>query len=449
MISQELKLAIEKSFFDVSLKGCLDLKKWVEEKNKSLKSELKRISINDQDFWFIDEDGKIKNRNHSFFTIEGIKGKLDRKNVEQPIIIQNEVGYLGFITKIFDGKLFFLVQAKIEPGNVNKVQLSPTIQATESNFQKKHGGKEPPYLSYFKDVSDYTVIYDGVQPEQCSRFYQKYNRNVIILVDGEVEVLPRYKWASLYEIKELLRSAPNLINMDARTVISCLPLDEIIPLLGQGDDDSDVLENSINKHRKANPRKYTFCSLKELKNWKVDAMGIKSIKPYPFEVGFYSIAIEDREVTKWTQPLVVANGEALFGTFVTFINDELHFLIKIKEEIGASNCALFGPYIQRESIELDRTLKCKNEKLFFEMLNDKKNVLVDIVQSEEGGRFYHEQNRNVIILADEKSLNTKEKNCYLVNYKTLRSLICEFKDVNIQMRSLLSMIGESLWKVKK
>lgn len=449
MIAQNVKIAIEKSFSETSQKGCLELRKWVEEKNKALKSELKKISLQDQDFWFLDGSGIIKNRNHSFFTIEGIKGKVDKKIVEQPIIIQNEVGYLGFITKIIDGKLLFLMQAKIEPGNVNKVQLSPTIQATESNFKQKHGGKEPPYLSYFKNVNNYTVIYDGIQPEQCSRFYKKYNRNVVILVEDEVEILPRYKWASLNEIKELLISVPNLVNMDTRTVISCLPLDEIVPSLTTAEDESESLESKIDKYREANSSERNFCSLSELKGWKIDSNGITCTKPYPFSVNYYSISIEDREVTKWTQPLVVANGEALFGTFICFVDNELNFLIRIKEEIGANNCALFGPYIQKESIELNRICDSKNEILFFKLLNEKKNIAVDIVQSEEGGRFYHEQNRNVLILVDKKDLDLKEKHCFLVNYKTLRMLINDYKDVNIQMRSLLSMIGETLWKIKK
>jgi oxidase EvaA len=45
----------------------------------------------------------------------------------QPIINQPEVGYLGFIVKKINGVMHFLIQAKIEPGNVNCVQLSPTI----------------------------------------------------------------------------------------------------------------------------------------------------------------------------------------------------------------------------------------------------------------------------------------------------------------------------------
>ena len=32
------------------------------------------------------------------------------------------------------------MQAKVEPGNINSIQLSPTLQATRSNYTKAHGG---------------------------------------------------------------------------------------------------------------------------------------------------------------------------------------------------------------------------------------------------------------------------------------------------------------------
>ena len=55
------------------------------------------------------------------------------------------------------------MQAKIEPGNINKIQLSPTIQATKSNFTQKHGGRKPNYLEYFLNAVDHEIIVDQIQ----------------------------------------------------------------------------------------------------------------------------------------------------------------------------------------------------------------------------------------------------------------------------------------------
>ena len=70
---------------------------------------------------------------------------------------------------------------------------------------------------------------------------------------------------------------------------------------------------------------------------------------------------------------------------------------------------------------------------------DKNNVILDSIQSEEGGRFYKEQNRNMIILADNISDKLPEKfiwmTLYQLNYFTKFSNI-----LNIQARNLISVI---------
>lgn len=64
-----------------------------------------------------------------------------------------------------------------------------------------------------------------------SSFLHKRNRNIIVEVgeDEELEVKEGYIWASLGQIKELLRY-PNVVNMDSRTVISCINLAAILSI---------------------------------------------------------------------------------------------------------------------------------------------------------------------------------------------------------------------------
>lgn len=105
---------------------------------------------------------------------------------------------------MIDGIYIFLMQAKIEPGNVNKIQISPTIQATKSNFMQTHGGKAPAYLEYFSDKQNYEIVVDQIQSEQSSRFPGKRNRNIIIVVDDDIKVLPSHRWTTLGQIKQLM-----------------------------------------------------------------------------------------------------------------------------------------------------------------------------------------------------------------------------------------------------
>ena len=109
---------------------------WVAALNRDARVSIKECESGDNSFWFYDDYvGEIHNRKRSFFSITGIQRYENNRLVaEQPIIVQPEIGYLGIICKEIDGVINFLMQAKIEPGNVNVIQISPTIQATKSNY---------------------------------------------------------------------------------------------------------------------------------------------------------------------------------------------------------------------------------------------------------------------------------------------------------------------------
>ena len=126
---------------------------WVKDQNNQVLVEIKKIPFSELNFWDFDNDySRLLHKTGKFFSIDGIRVNTNWGNVQtwdQPIINQPEIGYLGFITKEFNGVLHFLLQAKIEPGNINFVQLSPTLQATKSNYTQVHQGKSPAYLDYF------------------------------------------------------------------------------------------------------------------------------------------------------------------------------------------------------------------------------------------------------------------------------------------------------------
>jgi oxidase EvaA len=68
-------------------------------------------------------------------------------------------------------------------------------------------------------------------------------------------------------------------------------------------------------------------------------------------------------------------------------------------------------------------------------------VLLDVVQSEEGGRFYQEQNRNMIVeVGEDFPLEVDENYCWLTLNQILR--LIEFNNyLNIAARSLISTVS--------
>lgn len=203
------------------VKSLPEILDWIKTLNASTFVDVKECSIHESTFWFYDDyNGEVLNRKRGFFSVKGMR--LFQNDIfikEQPMIIQPEIGYLGIVCKEIEGILHFLMQAKIEPGNINCIQISPTIQATKSNFTRVHGGNLPRYFECFENASKYHIIYDQIQSEQSARFYKKRNRNIIIEISEEIQVDSNYCWMTLGQIKQLMK-IDNLVNMDTRTVIS-------------------------------------------------------------------------------------------------------------------------------------------------------------------------------------------------------------------------------------
>jgi oxidase EvaA len=438
-----------------------EINQWIEERNKNLKVNIEKVDFSYDGFWYYDErKGYIRNLNDSFFQLAGYQEiEEDRIVGEQPIILQNEIGYLGIICKMIHGTLHFLMQTKIEPGNVNVIQLSPTIQATKSNFTRKHGGKAPAYLEYFENSQNHRVIVDQLQSEQSSRFYKKRNRNIIIMVDEDLYIEESHKWMTLGQIKECLK-IDNLVNMDTRTVLSCLPFEkeglteqettEIEKLFSDkalyrsifGLNDTEQFHrifNRINDYKMYNLEKSRLLPLKSLKGWKMKKKEISCKTPYDFKVIYCRIEIEGREVRYWEQPLIEALGMAVFGIFTCVDEGVRKFLVKVKPEMGCFDSAELGPIVQLEPSNEKNTLN-DIETLFFDKLEKEEGVLKKIILSEEGGRFYHEQNQNVIIEINKDEIKELPKDFFWMTYADLNKIIQFNNCVNIQLRNLLTLL---------
>ena len=428
---------------------------WIDEKNKNTIVKIKKISLDKCQNWFKDEKNYISNINGDFFSIRGLKIVKHDSIIEQPIIYQDEIGYLGIICKKIDGVLHFLMQAKIEPGNINKIQLSPTIQATKSNFEQKHGGKKPSYLDFFLNADKYNIIVDQIQSEQASRLYKKRNRNIIIYVDDDINVLPSHKWVTLGQIKQLMK-IDNLVNMDTRTVLSCIPFSiyneydsSLIECFKRKEMFNSIFNNQlnlsyvfrkINNYKMFNKIETSFCGLDSLKNWEYKNDSIICKKEENFKIIFCDLEIEGREVKKWCQPLLEATGIALFVLFCANFNGKINFLVKLKPEIGNFDKVELGPTIQNESTDIIKMPNNFIDEIYMNHIKKNQGIIFNALLSEEGGRFYQEQNRNVIIEVDYSEIKDLPDDFLWLDFKTLNYLIQFNNVVNIQLRNLLSLL---------
>lgn len=434
----------------------------IEQRNRAV---ITQKSLDSQEFWYYDEQlGEIRNRDGSFFQISGLRIRQGADILhEQPIIIQNEIGYLGIIGRKIDGVLHFLMQAKIEPGNLRIVQLSPTIQATNSNFMLRHGGRRPLYIDYLVNSHRHQLLVDQLQSEQSSRFLGKRNRNIVILVDEDVPESPQHRWMTLGQIKELLRR-DNLVNMDTRTVLSCLPLHGSIAANPGWFTDISMFRSLYDVEPPLWPRIFTPMNdfkmfdglprkalgatstisretvpLYELTRWEHCDDKFVCKDEADFEVIFCDIEIQGREVTKWFQPLFASLGPAEFGLFSRIRDGVREFLIRLSPEPGTFDKVEWGPTLQREytqdPAELDQI-----GRQYLALLSEGHSVQFDVMLSEEGGRFYHEQNRNTVIELGTVDLGPLPEGYLWVDWRTLSELAQFNNYLNIQLRNLIALL---------
>ena len=439
-----------------------EIRQWIERRNREVEVKVEKIPFAEMKLWHSEEDGSIRHDSGKFFSIVGIDVQTDygdNHHWRQPIILQPEVGYLGILTKEIDGVLYCLMQAKIEPGNVNCVQISPTLQATKSNYSRVHAGKSPNYLDYFVNAKSENIILDQLQSEQGARFLRKRNRNIIIKVDEDVPLLEDFRWMTLGQIKELMQY-DNMVNMDTRTVLSGLKISDYITPLdgmrGMSQFGRDMVLSATTNHAFISTREHlswltnlkakydlfvNFYPINDIPDWKKTETEIVRDDQRFFKIIGVNVTISNREVATWCQPLVEPMQQGLCGFIIKKINGVYHFLVQAKLECGNFDILELAPTVQCLTGNIPTDLNQQPEFYQYLVNAKKEQIIFDVLQSEEGGRFYKEQNRNLMIeVGDDFPLEVPERYTWM----TLRQIykFLSFNNyLNIQARSLISAIS--------
>ena len=249
MVEEEIKNILEKNGYEVNLDTILRIKtmiesihddnqinsldyviNWFNKKREESDMTIQEIGINDLDKWNVSSTtGNISHDSKGFFEIIGVKvsntfnREVGKEGWTQPMIAKNPGGILGILMKKINGVPHYLLQAKAEPGNIGKLQLSPTLQATTSNLLKAHGGKRPLFAEYFDESNNPNIIYAKWQSEDGGRFYLKSNYNMIVEIEEnkELDIPDYFIWITLYQIKQLIK-IENFVGPHVRGIISYL-----------------------------------------------------------------------------------------------------------------------------------------------------------------------------------------------------------------------------------
>jgi dTDP-4-dehydro-6-deoxy-alpha-D-glucopyranose 2,3-dehydratase len=416
---EDCRLVLRSRTIKASLHSDRYLDRWLKTQLLAPRLNVTTISLQDLAGWSVSpETGDISHDSGKFFSIIGADVRHRTKNGEitwdQPVIDQPEVGILGILAMRIKGVLHFCLQVKEEPGNINSVQLSPTVQATYSNYTRVHGGALPKFIHYFLDSSRGRIIYAKLQTEDGGRFLYKSNRNMIVEVDApDLEELPEgFIWVTLRQIGRMLRSE-NLVHACTRSILSALISPECtsstksatVGYDAQKAEESNAGEifQWLDDQKSSNHFLVKRRSLNSLKEWSMDRDGSFSHEEGRFfRVVGINVESSEREVAIWNQPILDNPGRGIVGLLIKVEKGRRYFLMQAKAEFGNRGIIQIGPTVQFTPGNYIRNKKLPKPFLFEEFCKPEKYLLkYDSLQSEEGARFYKEAHLHRILLLEE------------------------------------------------
>ncbi|GHH30447.1 NDP-hexose 2,3-dehydratase family protein [Streptomyces rubradiris] len=417
-----------------------DVDAWLAGRRQAHRFTVERVPLEKIDGWsFEPGSGNVVHRSGRFFSVEGLDVAIDGRAWQQPIIVQPEVGILGILAKEFDGVLHFLMQAKMEPGNPGLLQLSPTVQATYSNYTGVHRGADVKYLEYFTRPGRGRVVADVLQSEHGSWFLCKSNRNMIIETFDEVRPDEDFCWLTLGQIGSLLRR-DHVVNMDARSVLACAPMAPAEA--GAVRSDTDVLSWFTNERARHEVRARRI-PLAEVSDWVRTEDHIRHVDNRYFRVGGVSVVAGNREVTSWMQPLLEPVGVGLCAFLVRRFAGVVHLLVHARAEGGLLDTVELGPTVQCTPQNYAH-LPEREQPPFLDLVRraGADRIRYAALHSDEGGRFHNAVSRCLLVAATEAEAGAEPPPGFAwVTPGQLHSLARHGHYLNMQARTLLAVVG--------
>ncbi|MFJ8827571.1 NDP-hexose 2,3-dehydratase family protein [Streptomyces sp. NPDC102467] len=437
-----------------------DADAFLREREKSASYEVERVPLATLPNWHLGD--RLSREDGKFFTVEGLSVRTDFGPVPQwtqPIIVQSEIGILGILAKRFDGVLHFLMQAKMEPGNTTFVQYAATVQATQSNYKRVHGGRATPYLDYFLEGTRRRVLFDQLLSEHGFWYLYKRNRNMIVEVpeDEDVPVEDDFTWLTLGQIRQQLVQG-NGVNMNARTVLSGIAYGTAgsdSPLLAEEPDGfhGELMESHRTPTSAADlssaltwlfDQKAKFSldvrriSLRDMDDWICDDDSIRHRDGRIFDIIGMSVRATSREVGTWYQPML----EPRAGNIVALICQRragvLQFLVQAMVQPGLTDRLELAPTVQfspgyhrgpQDFPPLTQYLDAPESW-----------IRLKAVQSEDGGRFSAADTLHQVVQLPEDHEIEAPDNYRWMTLAQLNRLTHFGYHVNVEARSLAACL---------
>jgi oxidase EvaA len=160
-----------------------------------------------------------------------------------------------------------------------------------------------------------------------------------------------------------------------------------------------------------------------------------------FSVMGVHVRATSREVSEWSQPMLAPVGRGAIAFLGRHVNGLFHLLVQARTEAGT-----------QDVVEMSPTVKCIPENYadvprelwprYLDVVQaaPAARILVDVVHSEEGGRFFHAESRYLVVdVGEEFDLDVPDDFCWMT-VEQLTGFVRYGNHVNVEARCLLSCL---------
>lgn len=392
---------------------------------------LSKISVSEMKDWSL-ERGVLSHTSKGFFQVLGAQNRVLDK--EQIILYQPQSAITGLIYCRNQRGLYFLLQARVEPGNTNFVQYGPTIQSTPANYLQHHGGAKTHYSQMFLSYSQQSQpTATSYQFDLGRRYFQKSKSHTYLQSQELFATEETMIWASWSAICQLL-AKDNIINADLRSLFSVF--DWHVVGITKENSTIDVIseENYLFQrlHTKHNTN-WQIKPLTSLSSYSITKNGISANTKDMPTLQYYSFSANFREKDFWTQPLLSTTRKGLVVLLMRQRKQTKEFLVTLTTELGISGGVTLQPTIALYPEEA-------SEEMCYQSLKNiqPSTLCYEFTQCDEGGRFInHEHHYKLYKTTDYIEPQPDQ---YWISEAALKNILSTSCIASFQLRVMSSIL---------
>ena len=389
-------------------------------RNKS-KFTMEPVKLSEQRQWLV-KSNCLSHKSGGFFSLCGYRDR----DFEALVLYQPQGAFNGMAIYCQEGRVYLLLQARVEPGNSRLVQYGPTVQSTPANYLRLHGGKKTAYLEFFFEYhTGVKVLENSTQLDLGRRYFQKTKILSYVQLEEMCPCAENMIWVPLDIVAKTVGN-DNFLNTDLRSMLGVFDWDSLT-----GKSLSADASSNLTLPIKRQPRSSgNLVSLKELSKWELTDEGIEATGNVATSAKLYEVTCTNREVAQWVQPLYLCQGRGLIVLYQRLNHGGPEFLLRRGKEFGVSGNDVYLPSEMVDPTEDSKITVLKGE------------VLADLLQSEEGGRFLENENRYQLIQV-QTNVEIGHDQIW-VNAAEFKTVLSTSNMVSIQLRAIASLVLPSL-----